>query len=412
MRSFNSIIFVLFFVFYGILCIFQFLSGSVFEGALASRENSVQMYLYIVVFIITIMGILPHIGNLKQQDNMFYLVLVFLLYYAFATLFSSLYSNINDIKYIGNGIVMSSISPLAFIYFYYCAKDSNISIQNCLTGFLALLAIETYAVLHLYAFSYMHSNSVVIMQFYTLFFILPWLLCLRKNALVIFIFFLFAILTAYSSKRGAFLTLFGSVIIFYALRSYVKNKNVAVVLLYPVVIIVPLLLTMLYFIDFSFIFERLGTISTDRGSGRLDIYQLLWDVFRKSDIIAQIFGNGGGYGTRNVTMQIEMFGAHNDYLQVLLDIGILGLILLLTMIFTLVKRFLFLMKSMSFVAPAFGVSMVFVLILSSISSVFCANFTTVPIWSFWGYIIGAMSANNYNNFLIYPPQDGNFLWQR
>ncbi len=412
MRSFNSIIFVIFFLIYGTFCVFQFLSGSVFEGVFASRENSVQMYLYIAVFITTIIGILPHSAKLKGQDSMFYLVIVYMLYYVVVTVFYLLLTHIDDIKYIGTGVIMSSVSPLVFLFFYHCAKESDISLRKCVIGFSILLFIDTCATLRLYNFSFEYSNWVVIMQFYTLFFILPWMLCIRKRFVNIAIFFVFALLTAYSAKRGAFLTLLGSIMIFYMLKSYIKNKNLASVLLYPVIIIPPVLCLIFCFIDFSFMMEKMESISIDRGSGRLDIYQLIFDTYKNSGFMMQFFGNGGYYGAKDITMQVEIHGAHNDFLQVLLDIGIPGLIILFSMIYILVKRFFTLVKSSSFIAPAYGTTLVMILVLSNVSTVFCGNFTTIPIWAFWGYIIGAMNANNYNNFLMYPPQDTNFLWKR
>lgn len=392
MRAFDRVIFVIFMLFYGALTVFQFLSSSVFEGDFASQENSYQMFLYIIVYLILCLGIAAHLSSIQGQDKLLYFVMAYAAYYIISTLVYTFAMGYGSIKYMGTGVIMSSVSPFAFILFYFMGKENSIPPNVFLGFFLLLTFCEACCMVKFISFTSQYSNWIVVAQYYTLFLLLPLMLCYRNEILVGAIFLLFGLLTAYSAKRGAFLSLGAAIFMFYLFKSYLKSKDILIIVIYPIAMIAVVVFAMVYFVDFSYVMSRMDTIGEDRGSGRLDIYFFVWDAIKNSNIFELIFGRGGYDGARNVTLQIGVYGAHNDYLGLILDVGFIGLGLAVGIIVCLLNRFISLIRESSYVVPAFAVSLALFAILSNISTVFLGNFTTIPIWIFWGWIVGSMNS--------------------
>ena len=77
------------------------------------------------------------------------------------------------------------------------------------------------------------------------------------------------------------------------------------------------------------IFERFQNIAVDGGSGRFDIYHAVIEAFNNSGIINKVLGHGyNGVFNYGVTFT----SAHNDFLEVLYDNGLIGLTLYLCFI--------------------------------------------------------------------------------
>lgn len=77
------------------------------------------------------------------------------------------------------------------------------------------------------------------------------------------------------------------------------------------------------------IFERFQNIAADGGSGRLDIYHAVIEAFNNSGFINKLLGHGyNGVFNYGVTFT----SAHNDFLEVLYDNGLIGLTLYLCFI--------------------------------------------------------------------------------
>ncbi len=99
-----------------------------------------------------------------------------------------------------------------------------------------------------------------------------------------------------------------------------KQEGKRLRFLVPLVLIVGVL----YYLSSKGLFglglERFRTISDDAGSGRDIIYGPLLSSFEQSSVWEQIFGHGTG-STRDVVGKL----AHNDFLQVLYDYGVISL---------------------------------------------------------------------------------------
>lgn len=127
-----------------------------------------------------------------------------------------------------------------------------------------------------------------------------------------------------SSKRSAIIAIILAYSVYFISYSVIGKKQAAkrLRILIPMVLIVGIL----YYLSTKGLFDigldRFRTISDDSGSGRDRIYGPLLRNFEESSIWEQLFGHGTG-STKAVVDKL----AHNDFLQVLYDYGLISLAL-------------------------------------------------------------------------------------
>ena len=112
------------------------------------------------------------------------------------------------------------------------------------------------------------------------------------------------------------------------------------------------------------IFERMDNIFDDGGSGRDIIYERVWNSFKEASFIKKLFGHG--FNSVSILTFVKT-SAHNDFLEILYDYGIVGLIVYLAMLLKLIRysRMLYVVKSQF--APMFLCAVIIFLVLSTFS---------------------------------------------
>ncbi|MCQ2326416.1 MAG: O-antigen ligase family protein [Bacteroidales bacterium] len=91
------------------------------------------------------------------------------------------------------------------------------------------------------------------------------------------------------------------------------------------------------------IFDRFQGIEDDGGSGRVEIWAYVLKAFNSSDLLSQLFG----HGHYAVSKLGDASAAHNDFLQVLYDYGIVVLFVYLSLHTTIIKKALMLKRTKS-----------------------------------------------------------------
>ena len=134
-------------------------------------------------------------------------------------------------------------------------------------------------------------------------------------------------------KRGAIVALAIALlpIIKYYL-TYYSRSNAKEVIMIMIAIIASYVALYLFGDFFKESLSRFDSIEEDGGSGRTDIYRLYLFHFTQSDFVHQIFGHGlyaGQWGKAHEYAFISIV-AHNEWLEMLFDFGVLGLLLYLT----------------------------------------------------------------------------------
>lgn len=136
------------------------------------------------------------------------------------------------------------------------------------------------------------------------------------------------ILTLMSAKRGAIVCISVEALLFvhYKLKT---GSNKAWTIFFTFISLVLLAgLTYKYISNDAFL---LGRFQGD-SSGRDSIYRTLWNLYANADYLEQLFGFGFLQ-----TLEINGIFAHSDWLELIIDQGILGVVVYLLIFYSLIK---------------------------------------------------------------------------
>jgi O-antigen ligase len=142
------------------------------------------------------------------------------------------------------------------------------------------------------------------------------------------------------------------------------------------------------------VLNRFRAISEDKGSGRLIIWYLIISQFKQAPIGAKIFG----HGFHAVPNFIRPFGkyifAHNSYIEFLYDLGIVGAIILLSVVINMGVFLLRLIRDKYEIALPAAFAFCVILAFSFASYCFEESNYIMPIAMFWGIIRGYYMKNS------------------
>ena len=120
---------------------------------------------------------------------------------------------------------------------------------------------------------------------------------------------------------------------------------------------------------------------TSNGSGRGDIYYKIISILKSSNIIKLVFG----YGV-DATVKYTGFSAHNDFLEILFNYGIVGLTLYMCFWNRLIKKLKWLFINKSIYSVPFLISIVIFFYMSMFSSIIFVPTYFIFLTIFWGSI--------------------------
>jgi len=224
--------------------------------------------------------------------------------------------------------IMTAILP--FFAVYSLTKASFIKEKHLRILFVAMLIIS---ILNFY-----HSQSVLMFEQdrenvlsnagYMFVALLPLVFLFDKKKLMQMVFLmLMMFMTIKSAKRGAIITfgLGALVILFYQLKNSPSDKRLASYALSFLMIIVVMFFAIDQLHNNEFLLKRMENISD--GSGRSRIYSNLFNAWVDSDsLLNYIFGFGF---VATISKSGSGHLAHNDWLELLTNFGLLGVFLYL-----------------------------------------------------------------------------------
>lgn len=210
----------------------------------------------------------------------------------------------------------------------YIGLRNNLSASDLIAKYILFvsLPIVSVCILRYYIYGGLASDA-----FFNIIVLFPFVLMLNKGILknVLILFFVFMLLI--SLKRSLFLALLFSLLTYY----HVVNRNVKLYYLFLFLLFLSgifLFMILPFNIDDSRMFGRFINLVEDGGSGRDVIYLNLWNTFMNGSLTQKIMGNG----IRSTLDSVGYF-AHNDFLQLLVDFGLIGGILYLMLIRAIVR---------------------------------------------------------------------------
>lgn len=233
----------------------------------------------------------------------------------------------------------------------------------CLMG--AMLVIQYMRV---FSFANLVSEDTHLVSSYYALYILPLILLVRKgwvNAVAVLV----AMLVILSSlKRSGVVALVLAVFVFVVVRMYVNNK------LKPTTILgggIALALFAVLFIVLGSmgnetIFERFENIGNDNGSGRLAVWDVTLRLISREDIGTLFLGNGYNMVQMNSPFNLS---AHNDFLEVTFDYGLIGLALYVCAVLSTIYYTFRMIGSKSAYAPSMAMMLTIFFVQSMISHI-------------------------------------------
>lgn len=271
--------------------------------------------------------------------------------------------------------------PLVFevTYLMCLRKTSRDKKLRRLLSIIAIIGLFLFLLTRFDIYSTEHTQTNTI---YFSFLTLPWLLYGRKPKTQLVVLFIFTFLVLLSMKRSAMLAM-AVVWLFFVIEKMKKTRNVV----YTIVIFASVIIGIDQIYDrinqrySGELVERITREETDEGSNRLGIWGLTWAMIENSSVEGLIVGHGH-FGVKNDSY-LEI-SAHNDFMEVIYDYGIIIFFLYLYLWVYVIRRcfFLYRNKSPLFLpyATSFGIflSMSFVSHLILYTSYF--NFLVM----FWG----------------------------
>lgn len=286
-----------------------------------------------------------------------------------------------------NSIIMLIPIPV-FYYFFLVFKKGDI-----LHFYLKIAAIFTMALVFFYYKEYNIINLIVEKEYASLniayypLLMLPFVLLINNKYVRIIFVILIAVVVFSSMKRGGLLAFFLSIFIYFFVEYIIikENRSIIMRLIYFALVLIFFLYAFFYFDKQknSYFLTRVQMINEDEGSGRLPLYREVFNLIENSSYNEVLVG----HGENAVLRYTHDFSAHNDFLEVFFDYGIIVFIGYIFLHFQLIKTIIKHVKQKSHFAAPFSVSYILFIVLSMISHVVIYPYFFI-LTAFWGMVLG------------------------
>ena len=224
--------------------------------------------------------------------------------------------------------------------------------------------------------------------------IVPYLMLWMTSALFLFnkktrvlIVFLFVVIILISTKRGPLVTMgLGFLFILFFARK-VSLKSVILTLLFITIFYLFLTIFDIFYLDW---FNRWNA-SDDVSNGRKEIWNLILNQIDKQNVLTTLLGNGYE-ASHKITYKYlwGAIGAHNDFIDILFNFGLVGLTAFILLILSWIKIVFFANK----VNYEYRDMMIYILVCFLVGSTISSNMTryaTIYFGAFFYYFSGLLS---------------------
>jgi O-antigen ligase len=225
------------------------------------------------------------------------------------------------------------------------------------------------------------SNAV-----YCLVTLIPVLMFLKNKRLSFIILFITLVCTVFSNKRGATIIM---VLIILPLISNIfggiKNRILKYIIIIGTVVV---MVFSLYYIGNTYVegrlVERFNQIEETGGSGRTEIWGNILTSYQSSSTIEQMLGHGH-YAVNEAGFA---GAAHNDFVEVLYDYGVVGLLFYLLLHLCLIRKAFVLWKARNPVFNSFLAMYLIFITMSMVSILIVQERYLIYMAVYWGMLEG------------------------
>lgn len=218
----------------------------------------------------------------------------------------------------------SSIFFMSFFVAYYSSYNRNIKESNILIITFAFFILATLRYIFIKDF-HSYSDGFTNNGGYYYVALLPYIpILFKRNKIIGIILLIVSIIGIFASaKRGAIVCLLCAII--FVFIYYIKVYKKSFKRIFPALLILCCIVIVGYYsyISNDYLVERIEFTQKEGVGARSTAYSLLFNHwFSDTNLVTIIFGNGSA-------ATVEVWGnyAHNDWLEILIDYGLFGLII-------------------------------------------------------------------------------------
>lgn len=291
------------------------------------------------------------------------------------------------------GLLVFSIPILLPIFFYWYFYYVDRMIDKSFFFFLLFLSCIImlqgyYQSYQMYVMSTLMQDEGATSGVYTFLYLLPFFLVSTKLTVKITGIIFVLLITAFSMKRGGAIALSLGLYLYYLVDIHCKRKVIkpkVVINAFCVICVLYLIVSIFMQEYFDNIIQRMNLIADDEGSGRLEIFSLTWKMIINSDFVSLVFG----HGWNAVVSKHEMgLSAHNDFLEIIYDFGIIGLVFYIMFVISMFKTAISMIRKRSENAAPFMFSVGTFATNSLYSHIIIYPFNLIVFAAVWGYLLG------------------------
>lgn len=296
---------------------------------------------------------------------------------------------------LGNGfdktaLISTLFFPVVFLSSYFALKRVTAPPSARKIHFLMLIILF---MLYFYTrFVSQLNNGLVINSVYYQVLLLPFMLTIDQLRTRYAGILLILASTLFSMKRAAFITSLLSLIIYKISKTKLHKKSIN---FFKILFIIILIFILNYFNKFILsiynydIFTRLWSIVDDGGAGRLDIALIIINQLKNSNLYELFLG----HGYNSTVLVTGGLTAHNDFLEIIFDFGICGLLVYLGIYFMLIKYAVKFRVAKYKYSAAFNSSIVIFFSMSLLSDLIFVPTYVAYLSLFWSFCISDYENN-------------------
>ena len=288
--------------------------------------------------------------------------------------------------------ITSTYAPFMFLTGYYFTKSNDYGIKTAVACTLLLFALGSIINFFVFANSYFWANVV-----YLMIPLFPIIMLSKSNILILCTFLIAITFSIITGKRSGFIALGGCFALYLIIENIVKKKHVALTLLATITMII---ISAIVTVKINKLFDNsieeryIQAIETG-GSGRLDIWKNKLDQFMNLPTTGMIFGEG--------FFANEMSRPHNDFLDIAISYGLIGLLMYVSMWLALLYKAVALISIRSSMASSFTAAIWMLFSFSFVSIVWHMPTIFAYIFIFFGMAYALSEKERLTNSLQRPP---------
>ena len=237
--------------------------------------------------------------------------------------------------------------PSIFIIFYSIFKnDFDHYYLNYIMLYLPYYIISIIFLVYLNIFylssNIFSSNGLIdfekINSIFWVLLVIPFVFLFKKNIIKYFFLFISLVLIVISTKRSALIAV-SLIIIFSIYKDLINSRKKIINLIYILIFLLVGYFSLLLFIKNSEInsLSRLSETNLQEES-RYELMSESWKIFKSKNYFSIFFGSGHRGSAIDRGYEMLSKTAHNDFLEILYDYGVLGLLIYLKILLYFFKN--------------------------------------------------------------------------